>query len=190
MSRPAKPASVIKSDKKSHRTKAELETREKFENALKTGKPIAERPEVKSNPVAHKEFLRVKKELQKIDKDDALYTAVINRYCSLYAECREYEELRDKVIKLIDTTQENFEKAKYPSAKSKSDATIKFVGAIDKLVRQIAAYDSVVMSKRKMMFDIEKENVMTVSSALRSIPKTPTDKEENALMKALIDDED
>ena len=190
MARPAKTVATIKSERKSHRTKAELEAREKSEKALSTGKPIVERPEVKQNEIAHKEFLRVKKELKKIDKDDALYTAVINRYCSLYAECREYEVLRDKVIQLIDTTQENFEKAKYSSTKAKSDATIKFVGAIDKLVRQITAYDSVVMSKRKMMFDIEKENVMTVSCALRSIPKTPAEEKGNALMKALMDDEE
>lgn len=190
MGRPSKPVAVIQAEGKSHRTKAELEEREKAEKSLLTGKPIAERPEVRNNKAAHKEFLRVRKELQKIKKDDALYTAVINRYCLLYAECQEYEALRDRVMKLIETTQENFEKAKYPSAKAKSDATIKFVGAIDKLVRQIAAYDSVLMSKRKMMFDIEKENIMTVSSAMRAIPKTPAEKDENALLKALMDDEE
>jgi len=37
-----------------------------------------------------------------------------------------------------------------------------------------------------MMFDIEKENVMTVASALRSIPKNPeTSPADDALLKAL-----
>lgn len=189
MSRPPKPAAVIKSEKKSHRTKAELEAREKSEKALKSGKPISERPEVKENAAAHKEFLRVRAEMKKIEKDDALYTAVINRYCQLYAECREYEQLRNDVMTLIAEMRDNFGKIKHSSAKAKSDAMIKFISAIDKLVRQIAAYDSVVMSKRKMMFDIEKENVMTVSSALRSIPKAPNEKE-NELIKALMEDDE
>jgi len=41
-----------------------------------------------------------------------------------------------------------------------------------------------------MLLDIEKENLMTVASGLRSIPKTPTQAEENPLLKALIDDDD
>ena len=32
-----------------------------------------------------------------------------------------------------------------------------------------------LMRKRKMMMDIERENVMTVASSLRSIPKKATD---------------
>ena len=39
--------------------------------------------------------------------------------------------------------------------------------------------DSEIMSKRKMMSDIEKENGWTVLSALRAVPKAPQ-KDENA----------
>ena len=38
-----------------------------------------------------------------------------------------------------------------------------------------------------MMLDIDKENVMTISAALRSIPKQP-EKKENPLLSALRDD--
>ena len=39
-------------------------------------------------------------------------------------------------------------------------------------------------SKRHMLFAIEKENIFTIASALRSIPKKP-EKEEDDLMKVL-----
>ena len=53
---------------------------------------MKERPEVRENETAHKEFLRLKKLLEKIDKFDDMYGAVINRYCILYAETKEFEE--------------------------------------------------------------------------------------------------
>ena len=52
MSRPPKPFSVLKSEGRSHRTKSELEQRRKGEEALLTGVPIRERPEVKSSGFA------------------------------------------------------------------------------------------------------------------------------------------
>ena len=80
MPTPPKPFSVLKSEKKSHRTKKELKLREEGEAALATGVAIRERPEVKKNPIAHKEFLRVNKLLKNIGKNDAIYEPVINRY--------------------------------------------------------------------------------------------------------------
>jgi len=43
--------------------------------------------------------------------------------------------------------------------------------------------------KRKMMLEIDKENVMTISAALRSIPKQP-EKKENPLLAALRGEEE
>ena len=71
--RPSKPVAVIRKEGKSHRTKAELNAREKGEAAFATGIPIKEKEETKKNVVAHKEFLRVTKLLNKIEKCDALY---------------------------------------------------------------------------------------------------------------------
>ena len=59
MPTPPKPFTVLKAEKKSHRTKKELKIREQGEKALVTGTAIKERKEVKENPVAHKEFLRI-----------------------------------------------------------------------------------------------------------------------------------
>ena len=81
MARPSKPASVIKLEGKSHRTKKELRNREQAENSLLSGMKLKESEEVKNNPKAHQEFLRVKKLLSGIDKSDDLYGSVINRYC-------------------------------------------------------------------------------------------------------------
>ena len=40
---------------------------------------------------------------------------------------------------------------------------------------QVVALDKQVQTKRRMLLDIEKECVMTISSALRAIPKAPPD---------------
>ena len=52
------------------------------------------------------------------------------------------------------------------------------------LSKQIISYDRQIQAKRKMLFDIEKENIMTIASSLRSIPKK-TEKKKNAVKEAL-----
>ena len=47
MPTPTKPANVIRLEKKSHRTKKELASRENAEKALLTGEKLKERKEVK-----------------------------------------------------------------------------------------------------------------------------------------------
>ena len=61
---------------------------------------------------------------------------------------------------------------------------VEFLKLQDGLAKQLISYDKQIQAKRKMLFDIEKENVMTIASALRSIPKTP-EKKNNALKEAL-----
>ena len=46
--------------------------------------------------------------------------------------------------------------------------------------------DKQIQAKRKMLLDIEKENVMTIAAALRSIPKKEKDEEEDDPMTALL----
>ena len=101
MPTPPKPYLVLKNEGKSHRTKAELKQREQGEKALATGTALKERPEVKSNPVAHKEFIRLNKLLKSIEKNDAIYESVINRYCMLQAECFDFEEKRESFYRDI-----------------------------------------------------------------------------------------
>lgn len=53
---------------RSHRTKKEMRQRKQAEQSLLTGEEIREKPEVKQNKIAHKEFLRIKKLLKNIEK--------------------------------------------------------------------------------------------------------------------------
>lgn len=174
MPTPPKPFTVLKAEGKSHRTKKELKLREEGEKALATGVALKERPEVKNNPVAHKEFLRLNKLLKAIGKNDAIYEAVINRYCLLQAECVEFEEKREKFYEQMSELEEKaFEMEFKDYFKLQSE-----------MQKNIINLDKQIQSKRKMLFDLEKENIMTIASALRSIPKK-VDKEENPLLKAL-----
>ena len=75
---------------------------------MATGVAIRERPEVKNNPVAHKEFLRVNKLLKNIGKNDAIYEPVINRYCLLQAECDDFEKKKNEIYNLIEELKDTF----------------------------------------------------------------------------------
>lgn len=187
MPTPAKPFKVLTTENKSHRTKAELKIREEGEKSLSTETELKERKEVKQNKVAHKEFKRIEKLLKNIGKNDAIYEAVINRYCLLQAECFDLEEKREEFYKLI------FElKAEMKSITDKMDGeedittyTLEYSKSIAKMMSSMMAIDKQIASKRKMLLDIEKENVMTIASALRSIPKKEDKASENPLIKVL-----
>lgn len=180
MGRPAKPYAVIIGEGKSHRTKAELEAKKKGEAAFATGQPIKEKPETKKNVVAHKEFLRLKKLLESIGKWDAIYENIINRYCSIYAECIEFEKYREDFYKdlwdMEDHRDDFFD--------GTADKTSTFYKLKSEMQKSIIDLDKQVQAKRKMLMDIEKENVMTIQSALRNIPKQE-ESAANPLLEAL-----
>ena len=80
MSRPAKSyLQLISENDISKRSKAEIEQRKKGEEALLTKVKMREFPETKENPKAHLEYKRVSNLMKKIEKDDDLLSAVINR---------------------------------------------------------------------------------------------------------------
>lgn len=186
MARPSKPFKVISSEKKSHRTKAELKIREEGEKALSTDAKIKERREVKSNRIAHKEFKRIEKLLENIDKNDAIYEAVINRYCMLQAECYDLEERREEFYNLIFKLKAEA-KAITEDLDNDSevmDFKLEYAKSIAKMMASMLAIDKQIQTKRKMLLDIEKENIMTIASQLRNIPKK-TDEQDNPLLKVL-----
>lgn len=165
---------------RSHRTKKELRQREKEENALLTGIQLKEDAEVKGNIIAHKEFLRISKLLKKIEKNDDLYGAVINRYCILYAETKEFEQKRERFFEQLCEFQE-----KEDRLLEKEELTHKEFYQIEaSMQKNLVALDRQVQAKRKMLADIEKENIMTIASSLRSIPKK-AEKKTNPLKEAL-----
>lgn len=180
MPTPPKPFIVLKSEKKSHRTKAELKQRQEAEAALSTGVALKERKEVKINPVAHKEFIRLNKLLKSISKNDAIHESVINRYCMIQAECFDFEEKRESFYKDIQELTEDKDKL----IESEEMSLSAYYKMKNNLQSTIINLDRQVQSKRKMLLDIEKENIMTIAAALRNIPKKEENKT-NALREAL-----
>ena len=185
MARPSKPISVLTSEARSHMTAKQKADREQAEKEILSGGKILESSSVKRDPVAHKEFLRVCRILSKIDKNDASYETVINRYCELLAECIHLKEQRDyswetfteiratfKMLAADNTLEERIEVL--------TDLTKQLAGLTDAMNK----IDKILDSKRQMLFAIEKENLFTIAGALRSIPKK-VEKEEDDLMKVL-----
>jgi hypothetical protein len=175
---PPKPANVIKLEKKSHRTNAELLERERAEKSLLTGEILKESKDVRKNELAHKEFLRIKKLLKKVDKDDDLYGSTINRYCLLLAECTEFQVKREKMYEQMCDLEESKESF------CKNDDLETYFRLQSSMQKNMISLDKQVQTKRKMLLDIEKENIMTIASSLRSIPKKQENKK-SALLKAL-----
>ena len=187
MPTPPKPFKVLTTEKKSHRTKAELKIREEGEKSLSTEIELKERKEVKQNKVAHKEFKRIQKLLKKIEKNDAIYEAVINRYCLLQAECTDLEERREEFYNLVFELKEEMKKVTDDMEDDTEKATtiLEYSKTIAKIMNSMNAIDKQIQSKRKMLLDIEKENIMTIASALRCIPKKEENEVDNPLLKVL-----
>ncbi len=187
MPTPPKPFKVLEAEKKSHRTKAELKLRENGEKSLMTETKIKERKETKKNKIAHKEYKRIVKLLENIDKNDAIYEAVINRYCLLQAECVDLEEKREEIYKLIFELEEESNKITKDMDNDNDVLTYKleYAKEIAKMMNSMLSVDREISNKRKMLLDIEKENVMTIASALRSIPKKSDKDTEDPLLKVL-----
>lgn len=181
MPTPAKPYAVLVTEGKSHRTKAELRQRKKGEEALSTGTALKERPEVKANPVAHKEFLRINKLLKNIGKNDAIYEPVINRYCMIQTECLDLEAKREKIYDQAQKLERMLEDLGGDVEFNDLRAVISDLG---KIYGSMLAIDKQVQTKRKMLLEIEKENIMTIAAALRSIPKK-VEEGEDPLLKVL-----
>ena len=169
------------SQAKGHRTKAEKKIREDGEKSIVSGKALIEFDEVKNSEVAHKEFKRIKKLLKTIDKDDAIFSAVVNRYCKIREEITELEGFRAKAT-------ENMSELERREQENEIEFET-YLERADYLSKTIAAYDRQIATKRKMCFDIEREMCMTVASGIRNIPKKPDDEKKNPLFAALMDND-
>ena len=169
MPTPPKPYAVLKAEGKSHKTKAELEKRMRGEAALLTGEAMREWPCTKADPTAHRHFRRLRKLLGVIGKDDALIEAGINRYCVMLSEAADLEKER-RSIAARDGCINNQE----------------YCTEAKELVGQKLALEKALSVKRKMLMDMEKENVMTIAAGLRSIPKAPLDEEDEDRMSEML----
>ena len=167
MGRPPKSVNILRNEKKSHRPKKELHFREKAEKSLLTGVKIREKECVKHNIIAHKEFMRIQKLLKSIEKDDAIYENVINRYCQLFAECYSLEVERNAIFETVHTLHD----AHKEQADDGKISLLDLAKQVNELYSQAASLDKQIQAKREMMFRIEKENLMTIAAAMRSVPK-------------------
>lgn len=178
MPTPTKPVVVLETEGRSHRTKRELELRRQGENALQTGKKLTERAEVRADPAAHKEYRRLYPLLEAIGKNDALYTSIINRYCLLHAECLELVQRREGLLREVEELRGERE-----AGSIQATDYFRLLGELQKSINNL---DSLCTTKRRMMLDIEKECVMTIAAALRSIPKKPEKEAQEDPMEALL----
>lgn len=167
--RNTKPLALVKG----HRTKAEKAVREKAEKELLTGTVLKESQEVKSNPIAHKEFMRIKKLLKAIKKDDDLSGNIINTHCMLHAECHAFAEMKEQLAWDIEELTIRFKAEEFDFATYMSQRGV--------LTGHLMACDKKIMEKRKMLFEIAKDNVLTIQSAMRSIPKKEQKKAESPM---------
>lgn len=185
MARPGKPAVVLLDEKKSHRTKAEIQKRQEEEEKLLSHEAMKESKQVRENERAHSVYLRVKKLLKNIEKNDALYEGAINRYCMLCAECEELVEKREYFFNLSEELKNTFDEAvKDQSSAEKAALLIEFTREIARVAASMNMCDKQIQAKRKMLLEIEKENVMTVAAAVRTVPKKE-DKEDDPVLKLL-----
>lgn len=173
MARPSKPLALVEG----HRTKAEKAVREEAEKSLLTDTEMQEWPETKKKAAAHKEFVRLKAVFAAIKKDDSLHEGVINRYCLLTAECKEFEAMKASLMSDIRKLSKAY--------KNKEFDFITYLDRKEKIQGAVFACDKKIMERRKMLLDIEKENVMTIASALRSIPKKEEPKKESPMAEYL-----
>lgn len=178
----ARPSKSIDSAK-GHRTQQEKAQRKKAEEQAFSGRKMKAFEETKKNPIALKEFKRVQELFKAVGKNDAVYEAVINRYCILTAECEELLERKRTYATLITEIKEQIDELK-ENQRLEPAMFLRLIKEINATQVNINKIDSILNQKRKMMFDIEKENSMTVAAALRSIPKK-VDESENPLLAAL-----
>lgn len=168
------PVSLIVNNNLDHRTKAELELRKEAEKSLITGEKMRIWPAVRANPVAKKEFRRVIRILEAIGKNDAMYEGVINRYAMLKAECEDFQRVRDDMVDSRERLEQDYRE------KGSIEAST-YYQLIAKMQMNIVSVDKQIMAKRNMLLAIEKENIMTISGAMRAVPKKAENRKKSAM---------
>lgn len=202
MGRPSKPVAT----NRKHLTTAEKEQREHYEQSLLSGKKITERKRVRADEVAHGEFRRVVALMRAIGKDDALYSEQINRYAELHSEEEFYKDLTTvlrgelselsrlskevtaavgQIVDIRDELDEVGAKVLAESVAAVTAALAELLKRRGDLLKQISEADLKIKQKREAKLAIERENCMSVSAALRTIPKDVHKDEDDELLKIL-----
>ena len=114
-----------------HRTKAEKRQRAK---ELMTSMAFKEWPEVRANSVAHKQFARLRRLYRSIDKDDAIFETVLNRYCMMLAECADYEKEYQRLYELAEKLEDNMSEMEFAD----------YIKAVIEINKQLQANDKLL----------------------------------------------
>lgn len=146
---------------KGHINKVDREARIKGEKALVTGVEMHLWSETKLNKVAAKHYTRLKELFGKIGKDDALVENTLNRYCMLLAEESEFEAENMRLHRLSETLDDK---------QGEMEFTDYITHAIN-ITKAIQANAKQMLSVRRLLLAIERENLMTIAAQMRSIPK-------------------
>ncbi|OJF16695.1 MAG: hypothetical protein A6D91_11210 [Bacillaceae bacterium G1] len=157
---------MIKLEGKSHRTKAELEFREKAEKSLYTGTTFKESPAVKADEVAHKEFKRLKKLYKNIQYVDGLDEQIINRYCLLISQ----EQALQKLVERMNEDVENCQSF---------EDRVELYKAISGTVARLTQI-------RNMLLKIEDRLFLNPTARVKAIPKKPPDEEKASPMAEFL----
>lgn len=172
-----KSLSVMESEgKKPHRSNKEIEERRRNERAAFTGITIKEHPEVKTNEVAHKEYLKIIKILNAVNKNDASFENIVNRYCEIYAEIDDLRNRKDGIKKSLELIE----------SKINTEFDSKLFSNQTNLTKTLMSIDGKIDNKRKILFDYEKQLGFTIDSASKMIC-TKTEEEEDPLLSILQD---
>jgi len=129
-----------------HRTKKELELRKQGEAKLRSNRTQHMSEAVQSDPVATKYYLRLVELYDDIDMNEGFFENCINRYCLLLSD-------HDRLTKLLNEAYEL----------ETSKETLQLISSIERQISKI----------RDQLLSIEKENLLTVNSKLRAVPKKP-----------------
>ena len=113
-----------------------------------------------------------------MEKDDAAYTGIINRYCQIYAECLSLSERRERFELGIEELREGYGRGEIEAGQ--------YYKLLRDMQKNINAVDKIADSKRQMLLAIEKECFLTVAAALRAVPKKPSEKENTDPMASLL----
>lgn len=165
--RPSKPVQLIKLEgNKDKRTKAELEHREKFEKSLYTGIKFKESPAVKSDPVAHKEFLRLKKLYKNIQYIDGLDEQAINRYCLMISEEKQLKQQIEDMREAVNAMES-------PTSQME---LYKLINSLITKLNQV----------RVMILKLEDRLFLNPTARIRAIPKQPQEEEKKSPMAEFL----
>ncbi len=165
----ARPPKSIKTAK-GHRTKNEKNLREKGEEALTPSGELKEWKRTGTNRGKSWYFKFVKRMFADVGEDSEIYSAVINRYCELLAECGALEKEASKTLGRLDELEERKSEMEYSE----------WLNCYIELVKASDREHKTLDRKRNMLLAIEKENLMTVMAKLRAVPKKPQEDEEES----------